>query len=201
MWKAQHNKGFSSVVIHHDVSYESLKAASLSCKNMFPNTNLCLYCVLFPSVNIQCVTDGWVKIPQSVRYHYQSSSSALFFPKAVTKGHRGSLSTIASADVKTPCPPPLLAGFFRFPFVPSFSRLPPQLSDCGQRSTALSQVPAVTAAPGFTCRRYALQMWPLRACWVTNVTEHVVWKNYAKYLNSFSTHSSNLDFYFLHSFS
>lgn len=75
-------------------------------------------------------------------------------------------------QAETLCPLLLfLAGFFLFfgfPFVPLFSRLLPQLSARGQRSTALSQVPAGTAATGFTHRRHKLQMWPFSAGQVTN---------------------------------
>lgn len=82
-------------------------------------------------------------------------------------------SITTSADTQTLCPPhPLLTGFFGFPFVPSFSRLTPQLSARGQRSMAVSQVPAGTAAMGFTRRRHLLQMWPFSAGPVTNVRKH-----------------------------
>lgn len=120
-------------------------------RSWFPNTNLYLYCVTFISRNNQCVThkDNTIcSISLPVLY------SCFVFPQTVTS-HRAWSSITVSAGIQTLCPPsPPRRLFFKFPFVPSFSRLPPQLSVCGQRSTALSQVHAGTAATGFTRRRH-----------------------------------------------
>lgn len=147
-------QGFSKVVILYHDSVQSFTAvlAPVTCWNMFSNTNSCLHCVSFISRNNRCVTDRWLKITLSMRYHDRSSSLALYFPQT---NKTPPLIQYCSVSRRTDSvPPPPLAGFFWFPFVPSFSRLTPQLSVCGQRSTALSQVPAGTAATGFTRRRH-----------------------------------------------
>lgn len=87
------------------------------------------------------------QITKSARYHCLSPHFFWF-----SRNFQPWVSITVSAGVQTPWPALLRAGFFWFPFVPSFSHLPPQLSLCGQRSTALSQVHAGTAAVGFMNR-------------------------------------------------
>lgn len=89
------------------------------------------------------------KITQSARYQF--STLALCSPSQPPCLIQYQ-SVSRHTDSASPSPPCSL--FFCFPFVPSFSRLPPQLSVCGQRSTAQSQVPAGTAATGFTHGRH-----------------------------------------------
>lgn len=78
-----------------------------------------------------------------------------------------------AAAVQTPHSPHTLCSFFppssRFPFVLYFSRLPPQLSLCGRRSMAQSQVRPGTAATGFTQTPRQLQMWPFSGGQVRSV--------------------------------
>lgn len=108
--------------------------------------------------------DWQIKTTQSARYHqHPPSAPALYFqPLCPIQYHSISRSTRSTSPLSSSS-----QAFFWFPFVPSFSRLPPQLSVCGQRSTARSQVPAGTAATRFMHRRHKLQMWPFAACRVT----------------------------------